>query len=299
MGSQEISRKFHDIVAFAEMDKFIDTPVKRYSSGMYVRLAFAVAAHLEPDILLLDEVLAVGDLSFQRKCMEHAKRLLRRKSTVLLVSHNMFAIKAMCRRVLYLAHGTVGFDGAPEEAIQRYEEESRLDVLPWAQATLGSDPARCAIRVTEMAILDEDGRPCTVFEYGARLRIRLQYDVREPIDNPNFVVALVRSDNVVCCHHSTTLDGFETARVSGAGSIEVVTPPLRLVNELYSVHVIIWDAAFQRLYGAQVGNTFHVRHEMFSKHFGVFYEPGRWSWPAGGPCPGASGPAAAAETCLQ
>src|SRR5439155_4766945 len=96
MPRREIARKFADIVAFAEIDKLIDTPVKRYSSGMYVRLAFAVAAHLSPNILLIDEVLAVGDLAFQRKCMEHASSLKERDATVLLVSHNMFAIKAAC-----------------------------------------------------------------------------------------------------------------------------------------------------------------------------------------------------------
>ena len=96
MSRREISEKYNDIVGFSEIGKFIDTPVKRYSSGMYVKLAFAVAAHMEPEILLLDEVLSVGDLAFQRKCMEHARRLLSRKATLLFVSHNMFAIKAMC-----------------------------------------------------------------------------------------------------------------------------------------------------------------------------------------------------------
>ena len=123
MKKAEIDRKFDGIVDFAEIGKFIDTPVKRYSSGMYVRLAYAVSAHLEPDILLLDEVLSVGDLSFQRKCMQHAKRLQDSGATILFVSHNMFTIKSMCKRAIYLSGGQVFLDGSVEEAINLYEQE--------------------------------------------------------------------------------------------------------------------------------------------------------------------------------
>jgi len=126
MGMQkaEIARKFDQIVAFAEIEEFIDTPVKHYSSGMYVRLAFAVAAHLEPDILLIDEVLSVGDLAFQRKCMDYAKRLQEQHTTMLFVSHNMFAIKAMCNRVIYIAGGQVRFDG--KHVVRNEEHRSVL-----------------------------------------------------------------------------------------------------------------------------------------------------------------------------
>ncbi|HEY1380944.1 MAG TPA: ABC transporter ATP-binding protein, partial [Gemmataceae bacterium] len=126
MGRREIDRKFDAIVDFAEIADFIDTPVKRYSSGMYVRLGFAVAAHMTPDILLVDEVLAVGDMKFQRKCMEHAKHLRDNNATVVIVSHNMFSIKAMCTRVVYMSHGQVVYDGSPEGAIALYEKDSRL-----------------------------------------------------------------------------------------------------------------------------------------------------------------------------
>ena len=111
MSRREVDGKYDDIVEFSEVGKFIDTPVKRYSSGMYVKLAFAVAAHMEPEILLLDEVLSVGDLGFQRKCMEHAKRMLSRKLTLLFVSHSMFSIKALCARSIYLSEGSVVLTG--------------------------------------------------------------------------------------------------------------------------------------------------------------------------------------------
>src|SRR5580693_6130632 len=121
MGKREIDRKFDEIVAFAEIDKFIDTPVKHYSSGMYVRLAFAVAAHLEPEILLVDEVLAVGDAEFQKKCLGKIDEVSRRKGrTVLLVSHNMAAITQMANRALLLDAGSVAVDGSVTEAVSTY-----------------------------------------------------------------------------------------------------------------------------------------------------------------------------------
>ena len=121
MKREEIERKFDEIVAFAEVEQFIDTPVKHYSSGMYLRLAFAVAAHLEPEILLVDEVLAVGDAEFQKKCLGKMGRVAREGRTVLFVSHNMAAVRSLSTRVLYLDHGRAGYIGEPNVAIRRYQ----------------------------------------------------------------------------------------------------------------------------------------------------------------------------------
>jgi lipopolysaccharide transport system ATP-binding protein len=120
MSRREIRSKFDEIVAFAEVDRFLDTPVKRYSSGMYVRLAFAVAAHLEPEILLVDEVLAVGDAAFQRKCMGKMGEVSRQGRTILFVSHNMAAITRLCRRAIWLDGGRVRDAGAADEVIAKY-----------------------------------------------------------------------------------------------------------------------------------------------------------------------------------
>ena len=278
MGRREIARKFDEIVEFAEIGRFIDTPVKRYSSGMYVRLAFAVAAHTEPDILLIDEVLSVGDLAFQRKCMNHAKRLLERDVTLLFVSHNMFSIKAMCRRSVYLSQGKVVFDGSTDEAIRLYDQEGRLDMAGWAEKMVGSDPTRCPIYIKEIELLNERGEPCTMFDHGERMRVRLHFEAQQTLHDPNFNVALIRSDDVACCNFNTAMDGFPTATVSGSGVIEVLTPPLKLVSELYSLQVLVWDAKFQRLHCAQVGKNFHVRHPVLSTQFGVFHESAEWSW---------------------
>jgi lipopolysaccharide transport system ATP-binding protein len=277
LSRRQIARKFDAIVVFAEIEQFIDTPVKRYSSGMYVRLAFAVAAHLDRDILLIDEVLAVGDLAFQRKCLNYASQLKDRNATILLVSHNMFAVKSMCDRAICLSRGEVVYDGEPEDAIRRYEQDSGLEPLPWARGRLGIDPARFPVRVTRAELLDEDGRPRTVFDHGERARLRLHFQVNQPVERPNFVVCFMRSDNTPCCNFSSALDGIRIPCFTGEGVVELTTPPLRLVAEMYELHVLVWDEAFQTLYCAQKADLLHVRHDILDTHFGVFHESGEWS----------------------
>lgn len=146
MSRVEIARKFDEIVAFAEVEQFLDTPVKRYSSGMYVRLAFAVAAHLEPDVLVVDEVLAVGDANFQRRCLGRMREVSQGGRTVFFVSHNMAAVQALCGRVLWLDKGGIAFDGRVDEGVSRYLAGSRdpaaaaagLDVAMGPSLTLRS-----------------------------------------------------------------------------------------------------------------------------------------------------------------
>ncbi len=180
MTRAETARKFDEIVAFAEVERFLDTPVKRYSSGMYVRLAFAVAAHLEPEILIVDEVLAVGDVEFQRKSLGRMRDVSRSGRTVLFVSHNMAAVQALCSRAIWLEKGTVAFAGPVDETVSRYLAEagsrsrrgtghavqlgqdlevSRFEISPnpiesggRAEVVLGFK-AKAATRMTELAIL--------------------------------------------------------------------------------------------------------------------------------------------------
>jgi len=273
MRKQEIERKFDAIVEFAEIGKFIDTPVKRYSSGMYVRLAFSVAAQLEPEILLLDEVLSVGDVAFQRKCMDYAKSLQRSDSTILFVSHNMFTIKTMCTRAIYLKKGRVEFDGAIDKGIEIYERDCRLTSAGAAEGSSDSWP----IVINECTLTDDRGTVKTVFEHGEAMTVRLKYETREPLDNPNFIVAFIRSDEVAACNFSTEADGIVTGRVHGAGEIEFRTPPLKLVSEMYKVVVLVREKGFQKILCAQIGTTFHIRHPLYDTHFGVFHEPAQWT----------------------
>ncbi len=274
MSKKEINLKFDAIVGFSGIDDFIDTPVKRYSSGMYVRLAFSVAAHLEPEILLLDEVLAVGDLPFQRKCIELAKRLQQADSTILFVSHNMFSIKNMCGRAIYLKNGRLVFDGPTDQAIEFYENDCRLSTLPYTESSAEEWP----IFLTDFVTLDNDGATKTIFDHGERLKLRFRYEIRAPVETPNFIVAFVRSDGVLCCSYSTEADSICLGRLSLDGFIEMVTPPLRLTAELYTIHVLVREKGLQRVLCAQIGGTFHVRDQLFDAHFGVFHESAQWAW---------------------
>jgi lipopolysaccharide transport system ATP-binding protein len=272
MRKAEIARKFDAIVEFAGIQQFIDTPVKRYSSGMYVRLAFAVAAHMDPDILLLDEVLAVGDLAFQRKCLDHAKELQKRDATILFVSHNMFSIKNMCERVIYVRGGRIEHDGSVEGGIQLYEKDCRMSALAWT----GVKPEEWPIFITDSQVLDEHGAARRLFEFGERMRLRLAYDTREPVESPNFIISIARSDGVAVCNYSTEVDGLDLGRVNGAGSIELELPPIKLVSEMYTLSVLIRKKGFQEILCGQSAGVFHVKHPLFDTHFGVFHETAEW-----------------------
>lgn len=277
MSRAEIARKFDAIVEFAEIGDFINTPVKRYSSGMYVRLAFSVAAHLEPDILLLDEVLAVGDITFQRKCIDFAKDLQRRQATILFVSHNMFSIKTMCDRVIYLRQGQVQYDGPTAQGIELYEADCRLASISWAQAAGITDPDKTPIGITDVTMFNEAGERTTMFQHGERMRLRIDYDVRSPVDAANFILAFVRSDGVACCCYNTQMDGVTVSSQSGPGRLELLTPPLSLVSELYKIEILVRERGFGKLVCGQLGGSFHVSHPVLDTHFGVFHEPGVWS----------------------
>ncbi|MBF2064477.1 MAG: ABC transporter ATP-binding protein [Calothrix sp. C42_A2020_038] len=166
MSKLEIQRKFDEIVAFAEVDKFLDTPVKRYSSGMYVRLAFAVAAHLEPEILIVDEVLAVGDAQFQKKCLGKMEDVGKQGRTVLFVSHNMSAVESLCTRGIWLYSGTLGLDGSPQSAISMYLENaySLADNVLLADRTDRTGSGK--VKATSFRVLDADGKEVPSLQSG-------------------------------------------------------------------------------------------------------------------------------------
>jgi len=282
MSRAEIRKKFDEIVAFAEVERFLDTPVKRYSSGMYVRLAFSVAAHLEPEILVVDEVLSVGDAAFQRKCMDYMKRLARSGATILLVSHNLFAVRAMCRRALVLSAGRLQFDGPADEGIEIYQKNSQLEATPWALEVVGRDTGKWPIILTALEFFDAEGQPRSVYDYGEQMRVRIHYDLRRPIKLPNFYLSFQRSDSVWCCSFSAARDGATAPLLKDSGFIELLTPPLRLVSDAYGSYAAVWDQEFKNLYSAQTGPNFHVRDEILNPDFGVFHEPAEWRWSATG-----------------
>ena len=157
MRNDEIRRKFDEIVAFSEVEKFIDTPVKHYSSGMHVRLAFAVAAHLEPEILIIDEVLAVGDAAFQKKSMGKMVDVAQEGRTVLFVSHNMAAVQTLCNRVIWLNSGRIAEGGQPSQVVSRYLQTSFSAVTEQVWPDLGSAPGNEKVRLRRASVRPLDG----------------------------------------------------------------------------------------------------------------------------------------------
>jgi lipopolysaccharide transport system ATP-binding protein len=188
MGRREIQRKFAEIVEFAGIERFIDTPVKRYSSGMYVRLAFAVAAHLDPDILIVDEVLAVGDAAFQRKCLGKLGDARSEGRTVLFVSHNMAAIRSLTTRAVWLDHGLVAADGATPDVVSEYlsavvggEAGAVADLRDDQSRRANLKPTGQRVRFESAALVTAGGQPVSRIPQGSRLRIEATFRVTEPL----------------------------------------------------------------------------------------------------------------------
>jgi lipopolysaccharide transport system ATP-binding protein len=193
MKRREIAAKFDEIVAFSEIEQFIDTPVKRYSSGMYVRLAFAVAAHLEPEILLVDEVLAVGDAAFQKKCLGKMGDVARKGRTVLFVSHNIGAVESLCPEVLWLEGGRVRRKGAADEICTAYLREvsqPENNVIPEEQRR-GSG----LIKTLRFWWEDADGNSIPVVREGERVRVVLECEATRDLEGVDVSISLLTFDN--------------------------------------------------------------------------------------------------------
>jgi lipopolysaccharide transport system ATP-binding protein len=181
MRKNEIKLKFDDIVSFAEVEKFIDTPVKHYSSGMHVRLAFAVAAHLQPEILLVDEVLAVGDAAFQRKCLGKMGDVTKEGRTVLFVSHNMGAVRSLCNRAILISQGKILMDGDPSQVISKYLS-SGISKGPEGEIAWTSDeeaPGGKELKLRAIRLIGPDGRVNSTFQVDKPIQIEICYEVRQ------------------------------------------------------------------------------------------------------------------------
>lgn len=180
MSKQEVDRKFDEIVSFAEIDKFVDTPVKRYSSGMYVRLAFAVAAHLDPEILVVDEVLAVGDAKFQKKCLGKMKDVSGEGRTVLFVSHNMLAVQSMCNRAIILSSGKMLEEGEPDVVVSKYLSIEKQDIIERNEETLNDNLKNDFIRMHRASIRPKGGKVGDPMTIRTPLLMEFQFTVLVP-----------------------------------------------------------------------------------------------------------------------
>ncbi|MBN1888137.1 MAG: ABC transporter ATP-binding protein [Thermoflexales bacterium] len=310
----QIKRSLDDIIAFAEIDRFIDVPVRNYSSGMYVRLAFAVAVHTRPEILLVDEVLAVGDQNFQHKCMERIMAMKRQGVTICFVSHDLDAVRRLCSRAIWLEDGIIQAEGKADDTVSAYlrraaaEEEARWkaehaqDTLAPSQEAESAPPGAGTtapeekeqveikqrwgtgeVKVVDVSFLDEAGEACGIFHAGRPWTVRLRYRSQQRIEMPVFGLALHRDDGVHICGPNTRFANLDIPFVEGTGEIVYQVDQLPLMEGTYLLSVSAHDQSdavmydyHDRLY------TFKVRQVGQGERYGLVSLGGKWTWRDGG-----------------
>jgi ABC-type polysaccharide/polyol phosphate transport system ATPase subunit len=235
MRQAEIARAFDQIVDFSGVAEFIDTPVKRYSSGMNARLGFSIAAHLNPDVLLVDEVLAVGDVAFQERCIARMRALLARGIPVVFISHNLPAIVDLCTRGIVIERGSLVFDGAPAEAAAMYRQ-----VVHAAPADPPHGGAEKPVRIAAVDIGSDGHSAPGVVPSGGGLRVRICYDATQGV-RAHFAVDIHTMEGLLCTGINTRMDGSEFGILRGWGIVELSIPRLPLLPGCYVVSVGILD----------------------------------------------------------
>jgi len=235
MTKAEISRKFDEIVDFAGVERFLDTPVKRYSSGMHVRLAFAVAAHLEPEILLVDEVLAVGDAEFQKKCLGKMKDVGSEGRTVLLVSHNMTAMSSLCSKIVVLNNGAVDFIGPTDEGITRYLTSSGKGDTNICADLRNHYGAMLYSQLTKTEVLNERDEPATEFRMGDAVKFRISFTLTEDIPNLEVGFHLLSVIGTQCGHFIGEWEGMRLMFSQGEHSITCEIPHIHCFPGTYGI----------------------------------------------------------------
>ena len=274
LSKREIERRFDEIVEFAELKDFIDEPVKSYSSGMYMRLGFAVATHVDPDVLLVDEVLAVGDEGFTHKCLDKFGDFKRRGKTILLVTHSLNLVERFCDEAIWLDAGRKRLEGDPKRVIDAYisdvareeerflaksDEKAQHEVVQAAPASTEidappppptvddptSDMMKASegrwgsrvVEITDVALLDRAGQPAHVFHSGDPMLVRLSIRAQQPIEDCVFGVALFNAEGTCVYGTNTEIDSLETQSVSGDAQVTVSFQALELVEGTYKLDV--------------------------------------------------------------
>lgn len=244
LSRKEIRRLFDSIVAFSEVEKFLDMPVKRYSSGMLVRLGFSVAAHVHPDILLIDEVLAVGDLSFQQKCYQRILSLKESGTTMIFISHNLEAVQRICDRVILLDEGRATLEATPDEAIAAYHKHAfrkyRYEQVLTPHGIELSDTSQDA-EFTKVVVTAIDGSPREMIEMGEPFHVSFHYRTKRSIQQPSLVATIERVNGLVCHEASTQAAGFSWDCWDGEGSLTLEYPNAAWLPNAYLITAVMYE----------------------------------------------------------
>ena len=272
----DIAKRFDSIVSFAELEQFIDTPVKRYSSGMAVRLGFSVAASIDPDILLVDEVLAVGDSAFRLKCMNRIQELIDNGTTLVFVSHNMGLVKAVCEKAIYLEKGIIKKFGQTSEVIEAYNRalnEQRISEFEGIKENLQVHSTTCEI--TKIVVTGKDGESNLLLTHHPT-KISIHYQAYHDLGEISVVVRMIRSDGVACATLYSHVDQIALSIGQGVGEIFVTLSPLQLFPGTYYVAVTIKNKKGSMVHDMAYSNWFHVEGRVKGyEDLDAVYEPNR------------------------
>jgi ABC-2 type transport system ATP-binding protein len=267
MSKRDIEQRFDDIVGFAELERFIDQQVKHYSSGMYVRLGFSVATNVDPDVLLVDEVLAVGDESFQRKCLDRVRDFQKQGRTIVFVTHAADLVRQICDRAMVLDHGNVVAWGTPSEAVRVFREHLLAGGHEGEGDGSSTDPAHGhEVRIRSVTIGYPGEQPYV--RSGERLTIRVAYDAIRPVEDAVFVFALHAQDGHVVFGQNTLGLGHELPVIEGPGEVTFEIPRTKLLEGTYPLTVGVHNRTGGTVY------DWREQHE----HVDVLNNEGQWSW---------------------
>lgn len=239
LSQKELHKRFDGIVDFAGIGQFIDEPVKNYSSGMYVRLGFSVAINVDPDVLFVDEVLAVGDEAFQRKCNEKFAELRNAGKTIVLVSHGMVGVQNLCDSVAWFSHGRLMQIGTPRDVIEAYTGTVQMDreVDEGGHNRWGSGEGR----ITNVYFLGEDGQPVTRIRSGESATLRFSYKMEAPIEQPVFATGISTIEGFVVTAPNSRDGGCVPQVLDGSGYIDIILDPVLLLPGSYDLTVALYD----------------------------------------------------------
>lgn len=238
-----IDAKLADIIAFSELEQFIDTPVKHYSSGMYMRLGFSVAVHCDPDVLLVDEILAVGDGAFQRKCLDRIYDLKKSGVTIIMVSHHLETLEKLCDRLVWMDHGKMVAEGATAEISERYTDymDERIAAQGGGKYVTNRSGTFDA-EITQVRMLDHGGEVCEQFETGEPMTMELHYVAHRPIFNPEIGCAIYHSNGTQLTGDNNLTSQLPIKKISGAGKLSYHIHQLPFLPGQYNVSVAIHDS---------------------------------------------------------
>lgn len=290
MSRKQVDAAMDSIVGFSGLEQFIDTPVKVYSSGMYVRLGFSIAVNLDPEILIIDEIIAVGDEEFQRRCFDHLYELRKRGVTIIFVSHSLPLVQTLCDRAAWIEKGVLRSEGAAMQVVDDYitvvnqSERDRFE----AEGHGRSDGDRNRrgggeITVTGLTFLNAKGEPTLAATSGERLTLRIAYQAQQPVDDPVFGLAFHTEAGVLVSGPNSEFDHVQTGRLSGSGHVDYVLEELQLTPSTYLISAAITDRTLLHVFDYRDrAFTLAVQPGPSPDRNGVVTLGGVWSGPSNG-----------------